>query len=208
MNPFEQFYTEVLDVEKYPVVKNHLSVLAQKMLEGIEAGEKILFTEINNYHPNYLGKSIVFLSEINWTLEDCQTTIACEYGFASWQSVEDLGDLEYDINFEKAVNSLLAGNLEALEKWIDRNPKLINSTSSYGHQATLLHYTASNGVEIWRQKAPENLPEITAFLLKKGADKTAKMQVYGGGFTPFQLLTSSAHPYKAGTGKAMEALLK
>ncbi|WP_378176901.1 hypothetical protein [Aquimarina sp. SS2-1] len=36
-----------------------------------------------------------------------------------------------------------------------------------------MNYTASNGVEIWRQKTPINLPEMTYFLIDKGADRYA-----------------------------------
>jgi len=176
-------------------------------LKGIENGHDFLYSEINNYHPDFLGQSFAQLANHTFTIQDYQTTIAREYGFASWQTVEGLKEATYHFTFENAVNFLLNGNIQALSQLLTHESHLIKSTSQYGHRATLLHYVSSNGVEIWRQSAPNNLVEMTKLLLLKGADKTAKMQVYDGLFTPYELLTSSIHPYNAGIGKELEVLL-
>ena len=91
---------------------------------------------------------------------------------------------------------------------MEENPDLIFQKSKFGHQATLLHYVASNGVEFWRQIVPHNLPEMISYLIEKGADKNAKMKVYGGEFSVLPLLESSAHPYAAGIADQMIEILK
>ncbi len=205
----EAHYGELLfRIDQFPSIKAHLSALAHRMWEGLQAHQTSIFKEINNYHAALLGKSKEELIALKLSFEDCKTAIANEYGFDNWIEVEGLGELAYHFSFEQAVNHLLAGNLEALKKQIEQEPALVNCRSQYGHGATLLHYTASNGVEFWRQKVPLNLPAIVAYLIEAGADKRAQMKVYGGTFEPLPLLLSSAHPQEAGIVDELKKLLE
>lgn len=204
----ESFYgTLLLEFNKYPLIKKHLSKIADRMLEGILEQEDNIYKEINNYHPEYLGKSIEELKTINFTIDDCRTTIANEYGFKNWKTVEQ-SNTQYDLVFENVVNQLINGDFNALKNSINVHPYIISKRSNYGHQATLLHYTASNGVEMWRQKAPKNLPLITEFLIHKGANVRAKMKVYGGYYDTLSLLKSSIHPFNAGIEDQMVTILE
>ncbi len=200
------FYGKALyDMGSYSSVKEHLAALARLMQQGIAQQQAAVYPQITNYHPEFLGVPLTQIEAKSWSLADCQHTIANEYGFASWETVSQK---PYNEHFEQAVNQLLAGKLKGLLQMLEKHPKLLKETSAYGHKATLLHYCGSNGVELWRQQVPENLPEIVAFLIASGADKEAKMRVYGGAYTTLQLLTTSAHPVKAGVHKAVEKLLK
>ncbi|WP_299898943.1 hypothetical protein [uncultured Aquimarina sp.] len=204
----ESFYgTLLLEFNKYSLIKRHLSKMAERMLEGIIAQENIIYKEVNNYHPKYLGISIEELKTINYTIDDCRSTIANEYGFQNWKTVSQ-SNIRYDVVFEKAVNQLINGDFDALKRTIHAHPHIISKRSNYGHQATLLHYTASNGVEMWRQKAPKNLPMITDFLINKGANVNAKMKVYGGYYDTLSLLKSSIHPFNAGIADEMIIILE
>ena len=187
-------------------VKEYLLALSKRMYEGVQEQQPFIFREINNYHKDYLGVPIDELVKMNWTLLDCQNAIAHEYGFENWEAIE--ADLKYDKEFEVAVDYLLIAQFDYLKKCIEANPDLIFRKSQFGHQATLLHYVGSNGVEMWRQVVPFNLVEMTKYLLEKGADKNAKMKVYGGEFSVLALLETSAHPYEAGVAKEMIELLK
>ncbi|WP_299214069.1 hypothetical protein [uncultured Aquimarina sp.] len=202
------FYGNLLyQTDQYSLIKTHLSKIADRMLEGVQDNQDFIFREINNYHIDYLGTPAEELKKIKFTGEDCRTTIPNEYGFKNWQIVEQLED-HYDHNFEKAVNFLVHGDFKELKKIVELDPKLVTKKSKYGHQATLLHYTASNGVEMWRQKAPLNLPEITNFLIEQGADLNATMKVYGGSFNTLTLLKSSIHPFNAGIAEEMINILQ
>lgn len=205
----EDFYGDLLlNFASFPSIYHHLHAITQRLWEGVQSQHEAVFSEINNYHPKYLGVAFQGLIEANLTLSDCQETIAHEYGFKNWQEIENLKTTPYHLNFEYAVDYLLAGELELLTALMEAHPELIYQNSQYGHHATLLHYTASNGVELWRQKVPINLVAITQLLLAKGADSRAKMQVYGGAFDTLSLLVSSAHPAQAGVVKDMKALLE
>jgi len=124
------------------------------------------------------------LIEKTWTLLDSRQAIANEYGFENWTKVQELGNLNYDTKFEQAVDALLNGQEDTL--------------------ITLLN---ENGVEFWRQKAPNNLPLLTEELLRRGAVKKALMKVYGGHFSTYDLLVTSAHPTSAGLMEAMKKIL-
>ena len=73
--------------------------------------------------------------------------------------------------------------------------------SAYGHRATLLHYTAANGVEIRRQVVPANAAEVVATLLDAGADQSARLRAYGGDFDVLEMFKTSAHPHDAGVAR-------
>jgi len=202
----QDFYGELLySIDSFPNIPTHLTALAQRLSEGVQQSHPAIFSEISNYHKDYLGKK-ERINPNSFSLADCQQTIANEYGFSNWKAVQQLGNLQYDFKFEQAVNLLLSGKITTLKELITAHPYLLSTTSPYGHQATLLHYVASNGVEFWRQQVPLNLPEITSYLLLAGADKETTMKVYGGDFDTYALLVTSAHPHGAGIMDEMKGL--
>jgi hypothetical protein len=87
------------------------------------------------------------------------------------------------------------------------HPDLVARRSAYGHRATLLHYTAANGVEIHRQVVPANAVEIAPALLAAGADRSAKLHAYGGIFDVLEMLKTGAHPHTAGVSEEVEHVL-
>ena len=204
----EEFYGALLfDIQRFNTIEAHLAALALRMLEGIKSREACVFKQINNYHKDFLSASVDRIVQANFDLDNCKTAIAHEHGFNNWKAVAALDNVEYNLPFEQAVNYLLMGNYEALEAMLSAAPQLIHEVSQYGHKATLLHYVASNGVEMWRQKVPSNLPALCELLLSKGADASAKMSVYGGYFDSLSLLMTSAHPKKAGLVEEVAKLL-
>ncbi len=203
------YYGDLLyRIDDFPEVQAHLSALADRLWAGLQAGHPALFHEISNYHPAWLGTGEEEIREAGLSRDDCRVTIAAEYGFGDWATLTGLHDLAYDPDFEAAVNDLLAGDHAGLAERLDRRPELIRQRSSYGHRATLLHYIAGNGVELWRQQVPANLPAMTRLLLARGADPTAVMYVYGGEYTAGELLATSVHPYRAGVGAETLQLLR
>lgn len=202
------YYGELLiEYDQFPKVQDHLAQLAQRMHEGIQDKVQPLYSELNNYNPDFIGKSVEELMTMEISKEDCYETIAKEYGFSSWAELSQMDQLYYHLPFEQAVNALLNGDVSALTSSLTNNPDLIKMRSHYGHGATLLHYVGSNGVEFWRQKVPLNLADMTTLLLARGADPTETMSVYGGQFTTLELLTTSAHPYEAGVAKQVISAL-
>jgi len=91
------------------------------------------------------------------------------------------------------------GRLKELRRPLAAQSDLVTRRSAYGHRATLLHYTAANGVEIRRQIVPANADQIAALLLGAGADIAATLNAYGGSHDTLAMLQSSGHPVAAGT---------
>lgn len=190
----------------FPSIAAHLEALALRMWEGVRAGNESVFREISNFHRDHLGRNHEALVRLRLTEADCRQAIANEYGFETWPDVVEVA-IPYDMAYEKTVDALLAGRAGKLAEFIGRKPALLNQSSGYGHKATLLHYAVSNGVEIWRQQVPLNLPEMVTFLLEKGANPAARMNVYGGEYTAAELLLSSLHPRNAGVFEELRNLL-
>lgn len=201
------FYGELLYNQAiYPSVASHLEALALRMWEGVRTGSEPVFREISSYHRDHLGRSPEVLAGLGLTETDCRQTIANEYGFATWSDVGEMAR-PYDMSYENTVDALLAGKADLVAESVSMKPALLNQCSGYGHKATLLHYAVSNGVEIWRQQVPLNLPDMVLFLLEKGVDPNAKMIVYGGAYTAAELLLSSLHPRNAGVFSELRNLL-
>ena len=204
----ERYYGPLLFAfDKYDSIQNHLEDIAIALHQGISQKNKYLFYQLNNYNKDFIGKSIEELSSLSFSLHDAKNTVAQEYGFGSWEELSSLNPIPYQIAFQKAIDILLSGDEEVLQQTLKDNPELVKLRSNYGHRASLFHYVASNGVEMWRQKVPLNLPRLTNILLDHGADKDALMKVYGGNFNTFDLLITSAHPKQAGILKEMKSLL-
>ncbi len=183
---------------KTTTVKEQLIAFADNLYAAWQARNPVCKAQINNWHPAYIGKSLEIIFNAPLKLADIRLSIAKDCGFLDWEEVEKMGNVQFNLSFEKTVDTLLMGDLERLKKQIEQQPTLLHLRSPYGHQATLLHYAGSNGVEMWRQKAPYNLPAIVQFLLEAGADKNATMRVYGREHTTLAMAASSAHPQAAG----------
>ncbi len=195
------YYGQLLfQYEPGVTIKERLSLLTSSLWAAFQSRNQAVLCEINNYHPNFLSQSWTKIEQNGFKEQDAQIAIARQYGYKTW---EDVPDTHIDIIFENAVDLLLAGALDSLAKLLEDRPDLLNLKSRYGHQATLLHYVGNNGVELYRQVLPSNLPDMMCLLLESGADRNARMNVYGGEFTMIDLLNSSAHPYDSGMHEAL-----
>jgi ankyrin repeat protein len=146
------------------------------------------------------------------SLADAQFVIAREHCFASWpkfsEHIKGVVTKKAPIcDFELAVEAIVTGNLRALELLLRRNPDLVHARSTRTHEATLLHYTAANGVEDFLQKTPKNIVQIAECLLKAGAEVDATAEMYGGGATTLGLAVTSVHPFLAGVQNELADVL-
>lgn len=151
------------------------------------------------------------------SLTHAQFVLARAHGFPSWpEFAAHLRALELaatpQARFEAAVDAIVRGDAATLRQLLREDPalvhtRLIHARSTREHHATLLHYTAANGVEGYRQKTPSNIVEIAEILLQAGADVDAEADLYGGGSTTLMLAATSGHPERAGVQNALTALL-
>jgi hypothetical protein len=194
----ERLHRDLLtdEVRQLPI-RDQLDRQAKRIVEGHKAGDRAVVTHISCWHPKLVCHSADDILNSNFTLDDARHTISREYGFADWSDVERRGANPPDPGFELAVDTLLSGDVEKLRGLLSSDPSLVHRRSSFGHGSTLLHYVGSNGVEMYRQKVPLNLAEITRLLLEAGADVNATANMYGGS-TVLSLLVTSDHPAKAG----------
>jgi ankyrin repeat protein len=145
-------------------------------------------------------------------LAGAQFVIARSLGFTSWprfvNHLEEVKQRASPISeFEAATDAIVSGDLKTLKNLLAGNPDLVRQRSTREHRSTLLHYTAANGVESYRQKTPQNIVEIARFLLESGAEVDAEADVYGGKCTPLGLAATSVHPELAGVQEPLLQLL-
>jgi len=186
---------------------------------------------IRQHHPRLPGRANtndrneVTESEIRKarvTLADAQSIVARWHGFESWPKLTKHVELlnrkdSRTLQFELAVEAIIAGDFTTLESLLRENPELARTRSTREHHATLLHYVSANGVEGYRQKTPKNVVEITEILLGAGAEVDVDLD-YGSmgkktypertGSTTLGLAATSFHPAEAGVQIALlETLL-
>ena len=178
-------------------VISFLKEVGELLYQAFKNHDARVVTNISNWHPDYLGGSTEKLMGAPLTRDDFRLIVAREYGWGQWTDISESSTF-FDA-FEDALELFLAGELELLHKQLRKNPGLTRMGSSFGHQAGLLHYAGSNGIETWRQVVPLNLPSLVHLLRSEfGADTQVTLSVYGGQFTPLQLAETSAHPHEAG----------
>ena len=199
--------TAIEQINETTTVLDQLTAFSTTLFEAWKSRNPICKGQINNWHPAFIGQSLDVIFKADFRLVDARLSIAKDCGFVNWEAVEIEGNIPFNLAFEKAVDTLLAGDLASLKIQIREQPDLMGMRSPYGHQATLLHYAGSNGVEMWRQQTPYNLPEMVQFLLEAGADKNATIQVYGGHFTTWEMVATSAHPHAAGVVEVLKRIL-
>ena len=145
------------------------------------------------------------------TLTSAQFVIARAHGFESWpklaKHIEATTRANSEVtHFEQAADAIITGDKKTLTQLLKKFPDLARAHSTRRHQATLLHYTAANGIEDYRQKTPKNIVEITKLLLDAGAEVNAVVDLYGGS-TTLTLAATSIHPERAGVQNALLKLL-
>ncbi|MCI4671529.1 MAG: hypothetical protein MRZ79_25525 [Bacteroidia bacterium] len=195
----QQLHAPIIDHPKaYSDISLQLEAFATISFEAWKSRDSLAWELISNFHPDYLGKAVEELHAPSLNMDDFLLMTCREHGFTNWDELQKMPSRQLDPAFEVAIDLLLSGHKEALRQHFRVFPRVVKQKSVYGHRATLLHYLSSNGIEMRRQFVPANLTEMIEILLEFGADKQAKMHVYGGDFTFWELYSTGAHPYAAG----------
>ena len=182
-------------------------------LEQYKKQAKDLLKAFRASDPDVVERITKFLPQNSQrlTLTGAQLVVAREHGFASWRRfaayVQAVGYRNSPTAaFELAADAIPQGEADVLRHLIGSNPGLVRERSMRTHSATLLHYTAANGVEDYRQKTPPNIAVIAAELLQSGTEIDAIANIYGRSAT-LSLAASSVHPQLAGVQIALLELL-
>jgi hypothetical protein len=192
-----------------PAIGAQLSAFADALIAAHAARERAAEVLVGNWldAPRWRSEDPGSSDELSSTgllpPGHARLAVARDHGFASWSVVEG----ECDPGFERAVDAVVLGRIGELDHALTDAPDLVQRRSAYGHRATLLHYTAANGVEIRRQVVPANAAEIAGRLLEAGADPAARLHAYGSTHDTLAMLRSSAHPRAAGVAAEIERVL-
>lgn len=143
--------------------------------------------------------------------DEARAAIARWYHFESWASLKDwLAEFDRADSlvapFERAVEAIVSGDIDTLDRLLREHPSLIRQESLRGHRATLLIYSGANGVEWYRQKTPRNAVAIAERLLDAGAEIDAVGKMYRG-TTTLGLVATSVHPVVTGVQEPLMQLL-
>jgi hypothetical protein len=192
---------------------------ADELLAGWRAGDQVAIEIFKQKHPKFLDNKIPWLQrnmtpqEVRATPidhDDAKLAVARGYAFKDWSSLAEFVEAVRErgsavSRFERAIEAVIDGDLDALRQLLTEDPSLINARSTRVtcfdppvHGAMLLHYVASNGVEGHRQRSPKNAVDVAKMLLDAGADPDALCDLCGSKCTTMALLVSSTPPAQAG----------
>jgi ankyrin repeat protein len=184
---------------------------ATALFDALKSGDQAAAWRCKWMHPRFRGKSVEDVSAPTLALADAQAIVAQEQGFQAWADVVEFtraavrdGEVA---QFEAAVDAVVSGDVATLRAMLRDNPLLVRARSTRRHHATLLHYTAANGVEEGRQKTPGTAVEVARTLLEAGAEVDALADMYDEKCTTMSMLVSSGHPAKAGLQGALAEML-
>jgi len=185
--------------------------LAEQTLDALHAGDEATAWRFKWMHPRFRGAGIAEVRAASLGIDDARLLVAREYFLADWDDlIRFASDAAGDgpvARFESAVEAVIDGDREALERMLRDDPALPRAWSTRSHHATLLHYLAANGVEGHRQRTPPNAVEIARLLLDAGADPDALADMYDERCTTLGLLVSSTPPHEAGLQVPLAELL-
>lgn len=189
-------------------IREYLKTQAMTIHCAHADGNEAVAFHLGCWCPELVGTGVDNIMSVDLQFGQVLESIAREHGFSDWAAVERLGNQTVEAEFERAVDALIEGRIEDLSTMLQISPALVTQTSRYGHRATLLHYIGANGVESCRQITPVNAAAVARCLLEAGASVNAHAQMYGGGTTTLELVTTSAHPHNAGVVEELVAVLK
>lgn len=190
------------------VIKELLNLHATAIYKAFTNGDYVVTFHLGSWCPAVVGKKPEQIMAFDLDLIQVRESVAREYGFPNWLTVQNMKTQQLDPKFESAVEMVITGDIDALRNQLKLSPDLVVQRSDYGHSATLLHYLGANGVESQRQITPFNCSQIAQCLIDHGADVNAHANMYGGGSTTLGLVLSSSHPAKAGVTEALAKVLK
>ena len=206
-NTLELHQSILQNPDSYSTVKDLLILLANNLFSHLKNGDPKAIKIIEAFHPEFHQNIASEVPNAGLGLEDCQLAIAKEYGYANWENALSESDQPFDKQFEKAINLLVNGHKKELKELLENQPEILQQHSPFWHSAGLIHYIASNGVEIWRQTVPDNLVEITSMLIDFGAKPAMPNNIYGGA-NLINLIETSSHPHKAGLAEKLIQTIK
>jgi uncharacterized protein YdhG (YjbR/CyaY superfamily) len=139
----------------------------------------------------------------DYSAADARSIIVRNHGFENWDQFAAYADAAKNptspvARFEAAVDAIVAGDVEGLQRLLRQDPDLVRARSPRTHHSTLLHYVGANGVEGFRQRTPKSAVQIAETLLNAGAEVDAGADMYEGGCTTLGLVATSIHPIVAG----------
>jgi len=186
---------------------------AETLFAALSAGDSDAQWRVKWEHPRFGGKTVdeVIAATPHLDLDDARLVVAQQQSFETWADLVAFVDAVVKLGpvatFETAVEAVVSGDLATLQSMLREQPDLVRARSARQHHATLLHYTAANGVEGERQKTPPNAVAVTKALLDAGAEVDALADMYDHKCTTMSLLVSSAHPHNAGLQIALAETL-
>ena len=183
----------------------HVRETVLRYLAALEAGyraqDPAVGIMLRNYSPVHPTGTSGKTAAPRVTPEQLKAVMAHYFGFAHFGDID--ASVTHDVEFERAVETLLSGDQDRLQAQLKEHPQLVGQSSRYGHRAGLIHYLAANGVELHRQVVPANAPDLLRLLLDHGADPEQEHRIYGGRHSLRELIESSAHPAEAGVRESL-----
>ena len=150
---------------------------ADRLLDAFRASDDAAAWRVRWMHPRFRDRPVDEVRTAGLDVDDARLVVAREHCFDTWDELSTFTDRVAHggvvARFERAAESVVDGDLPALDAALRDDPMLVRARSVRTHHATLLHYVAANGVEGTRQRTPRNVLDVTGALLDAGADPNA-----------------------------------
>lgn len=184
---------------------------AQQLLEACRANDEKVLRFVKEHASGFDSLHRDRLSGDRIRADDARAALARWHHFENWAELSrwlaafDRPD-SLVAPFEHAVEAIVYGDSDTLNRLLREHSALIREQSMRGHRATLLIYVGANGVEWYRQKTPRNAVTIAEMLLDAGAEIDYAGKMYRG-TTTLGLVATSVWPVIAGVQEPLMQVL-
>lgn len=191
-----------------PISLQHCLSEVTTVLAGHRASDTSVLDQLRWNLPQFHGQNDEQIGRADLSESDAQRVVARWHYLTDWPTLlAFIAQLERGtpevLHFERAADAIMTGDIDTLRALLTMDPALVRARSLRSHRSTLLHYTAANGIENYRQRTPPNVLDIARLLLDTGADVNATSDAYGGGSTTLGLASTSTHPRTRGVQIAL-----
>lgn len=186
------------------LIQDYIIRVADRLQSAIDNRNPILSVLLRNHYTRFSFESLEDIWNQSHQI-DLQELSARMHGFNEFSDIDSVSYIDPEL--QMGIDHFLNSPIEIFQDYIINHQSILDKQTAFGHQASLIHYIGSNGVEIYRQQVPLDIVIRVSILKDLNASFDISHKIYGGHCSLIDLIETSAHPKDAGVRKQLMKII-